>query len=503
MDIIVRKLDETHLTIDCDNGIARELSDYFAFYAPGYQFTPKFKNKMWDGKIRLFNSWNHSLYVGLLSHLHIFAETRKYSIETKFKDIKIPVSKSSLSTFIESLKMSSGGNPIEMRDYQADAVLSCLESNRKIIVSPTASGKSAIIYVVVRFLQSLTTKKILLIVPTINLVSQMYKDFEDYARFDSWKIEENCHKISAGIDKDSDQQIYISTWQSIHRQGKPYFRKFCCVLADEVHLATADAIKGIMTKSEEAIFRYGFTGTLKDTKCHKLVLEGLFGKASKMITTKELMDREYISKLKIKAIALGYTKEERHMNANRKYPNKLIASKKRYNDEIDFISDHEKRRRFIVNLVKHLPGNTLILFRLIDKQGIPLFNLAEKLITNKPIYYVAGGVSGEDRETIRTAIEDHDDSALFASYGTLSTGVNIKRLNSVIFASPSKSKIVVLQSIGRGLRKADDKHKMTLFDIVDDLKHGKKVNYTFKHFLERMQYYREENFNLDISRYNL
>ena len=492
MDIIVNKVDEVNLTIDCDAGIASELRDYFSFFVPGYRFTPKFKNKMWDGKIHLFGGWNQSLYVGLLDHLKIFAVSRKYSIKLNFEDFKLDIGSQELDSFIESLSITSGGKPIDIRDYQKNAILRCLAKNRQIIVSPTASGKSAIIYVIARFLQTVIPQKILIIVPTVNLVSQMYGDFEDYSKFNDWKVEENCHTISGGKDKNAPQQIYISTWQSIFKKGKDYFNQFHCVMSDEVHLATAASIKGIMEKSNLAVFRYGFTGTLKDAKSHKLLLEGLFGKASKMITTKELMDREYISKLHIKAVALGYTISERQK-----------CKKKTYQGEIDFISAHEKRRWFIVNLVKHLPGNTLVLFRLVEKQGKPMFALAEEMITDKPIYFVSGGTKAEDREIIRSAIEDHEDSALFASYGTLSTGVNIKRLNSVVFASPSKSKIVVLQSIGRGLRKTDTKHKMTLFDVIDDLKHGKRVNYTFKHFLERMTYYQEENFKFEISRYNL
>ena len=164
---------------------------------------------------------------------------------------------------------------------------------------------------------------------------------------------------------------------------------------------------------------------------------------------------------------------------------------------MDYLVEHEPRNKFIKNLAKDLKGNTLILFNYVERHGLPLFNMINS-DTDRPVYVVHGGVDTEDREEIRELTEKSDNSIIVASYGTFSTGINIRNLHNVIFASPSKSSIRNLQSIGRVLRKGDNKSKATLYDIADDISTDRGNNYTLNHLLERVKIYNEEKFDYEI-----
>jgi len=348
------------------------------------------------------------------------------------------------------------------------------------LLSPTASGKSLIIYLVTRYLAG----KTLIIVPTTSLVSQLYKDFSDYG-FDS---DNNVHQIMAGADKHTNKDIVISTWQSIYKQSKSWFDQFDVVIGDEAHQFKAKSLTSIMTNLENCAYRYGFTGTLDGTQTHKLVLEGLFGAVEKVTTTKTLMDEGNLSEFRIKSLILKHTKE-----------NCKLVSKYKYQEEIDYLVSSVARNNFITNLSVSLEGNTLLLFQYVDKHGKVLYNtICDKVQENRKVFYVSGETKADKREDIRSIVENETNSIIVASYGTFSTGINIKNLHNVIFASPSKSKVRTLQSIGRGLRLGDNKEYATLYDIADDLTHGKKQNYTLQHFVERMKIYNEEKFSYKI-----
>jgi len=302
-------------------------------------------------------------------------------------------------------------------------------------------------------------RRILIVVPTTSLVEQMYKDFEDYG----WDVKKYCHRVYAGRDKISDDSVTITTWQSIYKLDRKYFNNFDVVIGDEAHLFKSKSLVSIMTKMLDCKYRYGFTGTLDGTQTHKWVLEGLFGPTYKIIRTDELMKKGYLSKLNIKVLTLKHPA--------RKFEN--------YEDEIQYLITHTQRNNFIKNLTLDQKGNS---------------NKEE----NRKCFFVHGGVDTEDREEVRRITEKEDNAIIIASYGTFSTGINIKNLHNVIFASPNKSKIRNLQSIGRVLRKGDNKIKATLFDIADDITYGSSKNYTLNHMMERVKIYNEENFNYEM-----
>ena len=487
--IIIEKKNEVYITVDCDSGVQREISEFFTFYVPGYKFMPAFRNRMWDGKIRLFSQKTKEIYFGLYPYIKAFAEERGYNIVAgKDIDIDNKVDRDVVTKFSNSL-----GQKFEARDYQIDAIFHSLKRNRTLLVSPTASGKSFIIYSLIRYYSHLIKKesnnRILLIVPTTSLVEQMYTDFESYG----WNVKKYCHRLYSGYSNQTDKKVLISTWQSLYKLPKEYFEQFGCVFGDEAHLFKSKSLTEIMTKLIDCKYRIGLTGTLDGAHTHKLVLEGLFGAVNKVTTTKKLMDKNQLSNLVVRCLIL------KHSEANAK-----IISKGKYQDEIDYLVGSVSRNNFIRNLALKLKGNTLILFQLVEKHGKNLHKIIkDKAEENRKVFYIYGGVDTEEREKARAIVEKEDNAIIVASYGTFSTGINIKNLHNIIFASPSKSRIRNLQSIGRGLRLGDNKVNATLYDIADDLNYKSKENYTLKHFQERINIYTEEEFDYEIHNINL
>ena len=473
--IRIRKVNEVYNQVLIDDmGIAQELSEYFTFQVPGAQFMPAYRNRMWDGKVRLFNTSTQMLYSGLNNYVQIFAKERDYEITYDYDNSANEFSVVEAKQFLKDQKFT-----LEPRDYQIEAFVDAVRYNRGLFLSPTASGKSFIIYMIMRW----HLKQTLLIVPTTTLVHQMYSDFQDYG----FNSEKYCHKIYSGQDKKTDKPIVITTWQSIYKLRKDFFKQFDVVIGDEAHLFKAKSLTSILTKLEDCKYRYGFTGTLDGSQTHKLVLEGLFGPCQQVTTTKKLMDQKHLADFKIKILALKYPDEIRK-----------VVAKMNYQDEMDYLVACEARNKFIKNLALSLEGNTLLLFQYVEKHGRILEDMVKKEAGDRKVFFIHGGVKGEERDEIRGIVEQERNAIIIASYGTFSTGVNIRNLHSIIFGSPSKSKIRNLQSIGRGLRKSDTKESAVLYDIADDLSWKSTSNYTLKHLMERVKVYDEEKFEYKL-----
>jgi superfamily II DNA or RNA helicase len=461
--------DEVYNKIICDPGIAMELSDHFTFEVPGAKFIPAVRNKFWDGKIRLFNPLTCLLYAGLNHHLEQFCKSRQYEIEYEgpFGDTEFSLIEA--KNFIEKLRPKH-----QPRDYQIEAFIHAVRKRRSVLLSPTGSGKSLIIYLLACWYRS----KTLVIVPTTSLVHQMASDFEDYG------LPENLtHKIMSGQEKESNKPFVISTWQSIYKQPKAWFDQFDVVIGDEAHLFKAKSLTTIMGKLTGCKCRFGFTGTLDGTQTHKLVLEGLFGAVRKVTSTSDLIDKKHLADFQIKAIILKYPDDVR----------KIMAGAD-YQSEIDFIVRNDARNKFIKNLALSLNGNTLLLFQFVEKHGKTLYDLISQEAVERKVFFISGAIDGEKREEIRRIIETEENAIVVASYGTSSTGINIRNLHNVVFSSPSKSRVRNLQSIGRGLRTSETKSEATLYDIADDLTWKSKKNHTILHFVERIKIYSEEKF---------
>ena len=475
-DVILHKLNEAYIKVECEKSISQELSSYFSFRVPGYQFVPAYKNKLWDGFIRLYDLRTNQIYHGLVPYIEKFCAERNYTSEIN-SEISVTESFSLVEAvdFVRTLNL-----PHEIRDYQLNAFVQAVRNRRILLLSPTASGKSLILYVILRWLQESDYKRGLLIVPTTSLVEQMYTDFESYG-YDS---EEYCHRQYSGKEKHTNKLLTITTWQSIYKNDADYFEQFDFVMGDEAHQFKAKSLTTILSGCTNAKYRIGTTGTLDGTQTHRLVLEGLFGPVYKATTTSELIDKGQLASFKIKCLILKH--------------NEAVCKQARdwdYNTEIDYIVQNPARNEFIRNLALSLNGNTLILFQFVEKHGKDLYTIIKDSVKDRHVFFVFGGTDVEVRESVRAITEKEKDAIIVASYGTFSTGVNIRNLHNIIFASPSKSRIRNLQSIGRGLRKGDNKEEAVLFDIADDFRIGKFVNYTLKHFIERVKIYDDEKFN--------
>lgn len=482
--------DHAMMIIDAEAHQIPELREYFSFMVPGAKYMPAFKSRRWDGKIKLFNQITRELNVGLYAHLKKFCADRMYPIELidnpeyGHPENKNQVPHQELIKFQGEL-----GMPFPLRDYQYDAVTHGIEQKRAILLSPTGSGKSFIIYNLMRwFMDAYDGQKILVVVPTTSLVEQMHKDFADYG-FDP----ELCHKIYGGKEKVTDKQILISTWQSIYKFPAEWFEQFGCVFGDEVHLFKAKSLSGIMNKCINAPYRFGTTGTLDGTETNKLVLEGLFGPTKTVTLTRDLQVQGTLAQINISILLLRYHNDVCHMMQG-----------KTYQEEMDYIVTNEKRNKLITNLALDQKGNTLVLFQFVEKHGKVLFDMMrDKAEDGRKIFYVSGEVDAADREQIRGIVEGQKDAIIVASLGTFSTGINIKNLHNIVFASPSKSQVKVLQSIGRGLRQSENGVATKLYDIADDMHIQSHKNFTLRHSAERIKIYTKEQFPYNIYQLDL
>lgn len=513
-DIYIKRISSTFIQLDCDAGIMAEISPHFAFYVPGYQFTPKFKMRIWDGKIRLLKEGTGVTYLGLIKDVIRVAETLSYTVELDqafaidFADVDPnPID------FLSTLTLKK-----EPRDFQLKAYLDSVKRKRQLNLSSTGSGKSYILYLICRYLET-QVDRILIIVPSTNLCEQLRTDFIEYAELEeTYDVDERIQLIYGGASKELTRPFIISTWQGIQYQDTPkanqsnlkkykkkpqvvpqnevergWFAQLDAVLVDEVHLYSSKTTSSIVENCVNAVYKLGFTGTLAESKTNEMMLRALFGPVKTYSTSKELMDEGILAQLKLTVLALNYTKE--HLS-------KKIGTD--YQSEVEFIEQSIERRDFLARLALNLEGNTLFLFAHVQNHAKPFYEyLLEQKDHGKEIYLFTGGVDVEDREEIRRLINEKSNMIIIASYSVASTGVNMVGLNNMVLASPTKSKIRVLQSIGRALRVSKTKKHANVYDIVDVLSHTRKKSFAAKHFEERLNQYTKEGFDVRIKEFQL
>jgi superfamily II DNA or RNA helicase len=459
-----------------------EVSDFFVYKIK--DFPRHGRLKKWDGTIRLFNRKGNKLYIGLITYLAKFCKDRNYKVICEDEEL-YKTDKVSTGEVLEFLKSLNIPEEINERDYQVDSIAYLLTKKRAALLSPTSSGKTFMAYVVQKYIN----EKTLLIVPTLSLLYQMRDDFVKYGST------EDVHIIKSGEEKNSNARIIISTWQSIHELDEEWFNQFDVIFADECHQYKAKCLKSIMEKSTNVAYRFGVTGTIddEDTDVNRLLVEGLFGKVKRFITTRELIDQGHACEIKINVVTFNHSLSDC-----------MEAKNKDWQQEIEFISGHEKRNEFIVNLATKLDNNVMILYQRIEKHGDILYAMLQKK-TNKPIFYINGKTPAEDREQVRKIAETHNNAIILASYGTFSTGVSINNLHHLIFASPFKGLVRNLQSIGRMLRLHDSKDFATLWDLADDFRPtpDSKTNTTLEWLGKRIVRYIKEKFPYNQKRIKL
>lgn len=447
------------------------------------------------------------------------------------------------------------------------------------------SGKSLIIYTIIRYLLDSgfinENNRMLINVPNISLVTQLFQDFADYTN-DDWKVSDYVTLAGGKNVEDISKCICISTWQTTIKKKPEYFENIVGYILDEAHQATASEISRIFERLTKCVFKMGTTGTLDGTDMHELGMRARFGKLYRAATTKQLMDSGDLAKLNITCKYLDYDKAD-----VKEMWSKLrgLEPTKKYQAEIDYIINSEKRNQYLIDLAFSQKQNTLMIFNFVEKHGKMLLDKMigledEKL---KRVYFIYGGVGGDEREHIRTTLDKKppvwydlhfgkngfirikakdnvqlDDeshiygynlkqvkrygiskkwfdkaltncynnitesdidltvtkivkhvgsSILLASYGTLAVGVNIKNLHCLIFCHPTKGQIRLLQTIGRILRKANDKNQVEVIDIVDNFervtKKAKFRNTLLKQFVTRLEIYEKQEFDYDIEQVKL
>ena len=462
--IRIKKYDDLHIqVITQDKAYVSDLKAHFTDYVDGYRHMPRFKAGGWNGKICVMAS-NNTLPYGLLFDVIKFHKTKYKHLELQAdEDVK---------AFFDGTDIDPEYN-LNMfpRPYQADSIEACLKYRSGIIVAATASGKSCIIsYIIKALLDNQLAKKFLIIVPTINLVTQFHSDMVEYG------IEIDLIGRVYSKLKEFDKTIVVSTWQTLI---KNYDRldAFECVLCDEVHSAKSLSIKTILSKMTNAGFRYGFTGTLPPTNLDIFNIKGYLGPVLKTFTATELADQGYISHCKVNFVNFIYDKKEKYDGE--------------YNDVKDMIFNNHNRLKFIKNKVQEFDSNVLVLVGKIEKEGKVLQDYLQANIKDKEVVFIYGNTKPEDREFWRLELGKRNDIILIASYQIFQMGVNAPSLKYLLFASPFKSKIRILQSIGRTLRKHETKDNAEIWDIAD------QVTYLDDHAMRRRRFYVSEKFELN------
>jgi len=513
-DIIISKRNESYLDIDCETGIFYELREHFTFEVPNARFTPKFRAGLWDGKICLLDMRFGTLPLGLTPELLEVSEKLGYTVEVKETQYGVPNEKDDVTyqdveKWIIGLNLSNKNNElnpikIEVRDYQIQTIFNCIKNRRQIVISSTGSGKSLIIYCLIRWYLEHGGNRVLLVVPNLGLIRQMKSDFADYSILNGFDVDSNLQVIAEGASKVLIKPIQLATWQGIYKLPSSWYsgidnsgidnsgansgNGIDIIIGDECHQYKAEACRNIFDRSTETKYKFGFTGTLDKSTVNKLLLKGLIGDISKVNTTRDLIEAGHLSDIKIKCILLKYDKDVKKLTRGLDYQR-----------EIDFLCQNDRRNKFIRNLALSLKGNTLILFGRVETHGEIIYGLIKEKATTHRVHFIAGKVDADDRENIRNLVQNSDEhNIIVGSFGTVSTGLNIPRIHNIIFAAPSKSVIRVLQSIGRGLRKSSDKSHLVLYDIVDVLGSNSKPNYTMKHWVERLKIYTDEEFSYKI-----
>ena len=496
-DIILTPYNQLYYKIHADSRLLNKIKNYFSMRAPGFIFNPLYKNGLWNGFVCLIKT--DLLPAGLLNDLEKYATDNNLKLFINKNTNELEISDSYLEEIIFSTKLSDINKktkevfPITLRDYQKEAVKLCVDNKHQLIVSNTSTGKTLMMYMVVRILQQavIFDKKILMIVPSISLVDQMYNDFINYSKLNNWDVEKYCTRMHSKIKPDYNKQILITTWQSLMEKPDSFFKEYEVVFLDEAHKISKSNTKESKQIEREinlcvnAKYLLGFTGTLPDELLYKKKIEGFFGNINTVTTYNDAIESGYICNLHVNALQLNYVTG---------FEGKL----RDYKHEKSYIMSSDYRNKFIMNLLLKAKGNQLLLFTEIKKHAKVIFDLISKddRFKDYKIILLDSSSSSTIREETKKILETNNNVIIFGTYALLGTGWSVNNIWNVIFVAPLKSKIAILQSIGRGLRLLPGEDKVCkIWDIVDRFEYK---NILYKHFEQRCKYYKENNFTYKI-----
>ena len=474
------KYNEIYSVINTDSYTKSKLVRLFRIHEPSYYFNPKYKLGLWDGKRAIYTGGNY-IFNGLIPFVQKFAKSEGIEVED--------------NTDVLSLRSNEYEPdyplPFKPREYQLLALQRCIEYGKCVVSSPTSSGKSLMIYMLVRYMleHKRDKNKICVIVPSKVLVKQMYDDFVEYSKKCKWPVENYCAKISSDYKKDFSKDVIITTYQSLIKCDSDFFSKFEGVILDECQGAqsyTGEKAKQLHTILNQCInsrFRYGFTGTFPDEDLYKVTLLKYFVRKIEATNYNELLSNDWISDFNINVIKLNH------------YVNK---NGRQYRDELNYIYEDKYRNEFIKKLLLKNNKNQLLLFKEVKQHAMKMYRdlQEDERFKDKHIILLDGDSKAKERDKVKEYIKDEDNVILLATYKLLGTGWSVNNLHHIIFAAPLKSKQTILQSIGRGLRLLKNSNKVCqIWDIVDKFLYNNTLYVQWK---EREKAYLQAKFKVQV-----
>ncbi len=473
----ISKKNESELILITDVFLLEKLKAYFSVRVPNAFFTPRFKKTGWNGKISFLkkNILPYGFFFELLKYLKL--NNYSYTVDFTYRN---KLNEEEINNFISSLDL-----PFDLYEYQIDNFKKILEYSKISIELPTGAGKTLIIYLLTQYFLN---QKILIIVPRIDLLEQMFSDFKKYG----FKNQEDYVFCKyTGEDFDENKNIYISTWQSVYKLSEDFFKQFDILIIDEAHNIHGKELQKISKMASNAKYKIGFSGTFGVNKSYEWFneLAGI-GPIYRSVDYKKLQELKQIPLFKIKVVLL-------------KYSQKTISEfyqtvGKNFHREQDFINTLPERNTFLVNIAKTFSKNTVFLFTFKEKHGKILYKLMQESNSTKKLFYIDGDVASEERIKTKELIENNNNVIGLASFGVFSEGVSVRNIHNIILASNYKSRIKILQAIGRSLRTHESKQIAIIYDIVDDFQSDIYKNYSLKHFSQRMKIYKEKKINFEI-----
>jgi len=522
-----------------------QLNIWLTRHVKGYRYMPAFKMGVWNGQQSYFDNGKVSL--GLWKECYKACKEIGVIFNIENKDefpLNREVTLESVKEFCDDffkdhkIKDRTTGEwiPFKPYDYQIETAYKILRNRYCMAEVATSGGKSLVISIIMFYiLKKINPEaKFLIIVPSITLVTQFYENIMEYNygfnflerynnkidfrenKFDeilndfpnyspcNLRMEEIMSDKPRKYSGPNQPNIYIGCYQSLEKWPKEFFEQFHTVACDEAHGAKATTLTSILKRTfKHAYNRFGVSGTFpSDESLEILTIQSVLGPNVTKIEAKTLVESGTITPMNIKAVILNHASND--INERLNYIKKMGAGADAFRFEKEFIQQSDKRLDFIKKLIDKCDSNTLLLFHTIE-YGTRIYEKLKSEIPNKEFFYIDGEINNKQREFIKKEMEKTDDKVkvLVASYGTLSTGVSINAIFNVVFADSFKSEQIIIQSIGRALRKHSDKQVATIFDIVDIFDPKEMNNILYKHFLEREKFYKKREYPYKVIKMNL
>jgi superfamily II DNA or RNA helicase len=459
------------------------------------KWDPRVKKGWWDGKISYFKS-NRYLPAGLWHDLVELGKT--YDFPVTISGIERKFDKSiDKQEFVDWVNEKWANSKRKPRDYQIETAFQIIKYKCCLAELATSAGKTLIIFMVFCYLlERQKSKKILMIVPTVDLVVQSSEDFYEY-NTESVNMNLQIQQIFAGSVIRDGSNIVVGTYQSLVKKGKEYFDSFDTVVVDETHKAKSTSIKNILEKCEEADRKFGLSGTIpKPGSLDRLTIMAYTGPIISSIRADYLIEQGHITPCEVYAIEMNYASNEVRDGFRTLHQRSEEDRKKLLNLEQNYAIQSEARLEFITDMILKNHKNSLVLFYRIEYGNKIYERLRQK--SDRRIFYIDGGTDKDLREYQKTNLEEGEDKIMIASYGTFSTGINVTNIHTIYLTESFKSEVIIRQSIGRGLRKHEDKKKLLIVDFIDDYRIGRYNNYLYKHGLSRQEIYKDQNFPYQV-----